>query len=455
MRRTPSSSLALLLCFLLVLSLAACQGTSSSSSEQAEASTGETPAAVESAGSSEDTGEQITLEFWHSKTQPEYEAYYNTYTDTHPNVKINQTIYNDEDYKTQARVSLAGGITPDVWWMNTGSSIIQFVQSGGFMPLTEYADQYDWYDRFVPSAMKNGTVDDQLYALPWSGSDTWAHLLVNKTFFEENNLEYPVTIDDMVELAPKIRALGKEPMTFYDKAGWYGAIFFGDLILQQEGVEWLDGMRTGERSFVGDQASINALTAMKKLADAGAFTTGYDTLMQDTVLPLFKTGDTPIMYNAPWFIGTIGSEFDFEVETIEFFKLDPANTWQAYQVAINWALGVAPTTENPDAAVAFVDWAASRESHKMMASLGGAFSPVAGQNEEIDFPDFLMAEPIQRQFGAPWTSYFHYAFDSATVEVEKDQIRMVLAGQSTIDQALAAMDASIKEHQEENAMLAS
>jgi raffinose/stachyose/melibiose transport system substrate-binding protein len=395
--------------------------------------------------SAEAAGEPVTLEVWHSQQNEELQKMLQDYEQKNTNVKINQTVMFDEDYKTQSRVALAGGVTPDVWWTNSGSALAQFANSNGLMDLSAYQDKYGWKDRYYESALKSGVVNEKLYALPWGGTGFWATCYVNKTFFEANGLQYPKTVDDLYALAPKIREKGMEPMTFYEKEGWFGAITFGDLVLQQAGAEWVDGIKSGKIEWAGNEIARNSLEILKKMSDAGCFLSGYETTGKDAALQMFKNGKCAIMYNGTWFPVMIGKDFDFEIETISFPQITPDASYKAYQCTVNWVLGVCPATKHPEEAVAFVDYACSPEYLKRAIEIGGEFSPVVGQNDEIDFPYYMKAEPLQKQFDAQWVGYFHTVFDVEVCSALIDQIKMVLAGQISPDEALKAVDAVQKQ----------
>lgn len=397
---------------------------------------------AETSKADSNSDEVITLEFWHSREQAECQQYFQDYEKVNKNVKINQTVMLDEDYKTQSRIALASGVTPDVWWTNAAGPLETFASSGGLMDITQYQDQYGWNKRFLPSALANCMVDGKLYGLPFTGLGPWATLYMNKNFFEQNNLQYPKTIDDLCALAPVIRNLGKEPMIFYDQAGWPGALLFGDLVLQQVGAEWVDQIISGEISWAGNKVAYNAMMAEKKMADAGVFLTGFGNLTQRTALPLFLHGECPIMYNGTWFISIIGKEFDFDIETIVFPQITPGSYYHAYQNPVNWVLGVCPSSKYQKQALDFLNYATSYSYTKLASELQGEFSPIVGQNAQLDLPYYFMTEPLLVQFGdnVEWTNFFHYAFGDEVCLALKDQIKMVLEGQTTIDEALVAID---------------
>jgi raffinose/stachyose/melibiose transport system substrate-binding protein len=398
-------------------------------------------------GKADEGSKTITLEFWHAKTDADMQEFFDAYTETHPNVKIKQTVFVDDDYKTQSRIALAGGETPDVWYMNTGSALEQFVNSGGLMDLTPYIKKYGWDETYDATALSCSTVDGKLYGLPWTQYTPWMVLFANKDFFEEHNLAYPKTVDDLVELAPKIRALGQEPLVFYNKDGWTGAILFGDFMLQQVGPEWIEKINNGEIKWTESKEAKASLGVLRRLAQEGVLLTGYETMRQDTALPIWKNEQSPLMYNGTWFTQNIGSEFDFEVETLRLPRVTEGAEPKGYQNWLDWALGISPDTKNLEAALEFITYAAGPGLHYIEASKTGNFTPTPEINDKIEAPYYFKTEPILEQLDKPKTPFWCYAFPTEVNNTLQEQIKLVMAGNVTADQALKTIQTVQEQYQ--------
>lgn len=383
-----------------------------------------------------DDGGKVTLEFWHAKTDPDLQALFNDYTKTHPNVEIKQTVFVDDDYKTQARIALAGGETPDIWYMNSGASLDQFVESGGLMDLTPYIQEQGWDTTYDATALNCASIGDKLYGLPWSQYTPWMVLFANKDFFEKNNLEYPETIEDLIELSPQIRALGQEPLVFYNKDGWTGAILFGDFMLQEVGPEWIQMINSGEITWSESKEAKKVMETLRKLAKENVLLTGYDTMRQDTALPIWKNQQSPLMYNGTWFTQNIGSEFDFEVQTLRLPKLSKGSTPKGYQNWLDWVLGISPNTKHLAEALDFISYAAGPEQQYLEASKTGNFTAIPEVNTRIETPYYFKTEPILEQLDKPKTPFWCYAFPTEVNNTLQEQIRLVMAGSTSVDEAL-------------------
>lgn len=309
------------------------------------------------------------------------------------------------------------------------------------MDITDIAKEKGWTERYDADSIKMDSVDGKLYGLPWSLYTPWMVLWANKDFFEKNKFEYPKTIDDLITLAPKIKALGQEPLVFYNKDGWTGAILYGEYILQQVGPEWIADINSGKIKWTEDPVAKKAFEVLQKLSKAGVFMTGYETQRQDTALPIWKDQRSPLLYNGTWFTQNIGPKFDFQVETIVLPLIDANSQPKAYQNWADWCLGICPKTKVKDAAVDFLDYATNAEFFKKLGNSQGNLSPNTEANKSIEVPYYFKTPPILGQLDKPKTPFFCYAFPMPVVEVFQTQIKLVMSSQVSIDDALKAIEA--------------
>jgi raffinose/stachyose/melibiose transport system substrate-binding protein len=387
-------------------------------------------------------GPTVTIQFWHAANgAPNLVEYFQAYEKTHPNVKINQTVYVDDDYKTQSRVALSAGTTPDVWYTNTGASLSQFVNAGGLMDITSIATAKGWTKIYDPEAIKMCSIDGKLYGLPWSNYTPWMVLWANKDFFQANKLKYPKTVDELIALAKPLRDMGQEPLVFYNKDGWTGAILFGEYVLQQVGAEFVTNVNTGKLKWTDSKEAKVALQTLAKMAKAGLFLSDYATSRQDTALLVWKDQRSPLLYNGTWFTQVTGTKFDFKVDTIVLPLLTPTSQPKAYQNWVDWTLGVCPSSKIKDAAAEFMAYASNEEYFTISGNFQGNLTPVPAANKKIEIPYFFKVPPIMDQLSKPKTPFFCWAFPLPVIEVLQTQIKLVLSGQVSADDALKAIEA--------------
>lgn len=132
-----------------------------------------------------------------AETQPDY------------NITWDNKGYNQSDYFTQIQTALAAGDTVDLI-MGNPSVYPDLIEQGFVEDLTgnEFVESLNLSETDLGDASYNGT----LYAVPIDFK-SWG-VYYNKTIFEENGLEVPKTLDEMVQVCETLKANGIEPYVF-------------------------------------------------------------------------------------------------------------------------------------------------------------------------------------------------------------------------------------------------
>lgn len=150
---------ALLLAFVLVLSLVACGSGASSSA--APAASGSSPAA-----SADDLQGEIV--FWHSFTQglrlETLQKIANDFMAIHPGVKITMETFSWGDFYTKWTTGFSSGNLPD---MSSAlpNHVVEMIEYDAIVPLDDMIDRIG-RDRFYEAPLKEMTKDGVCYAVP-------------------------------------------------------------------------------------------------------------------------------------------------------------------------------------------------------------------------------------------------------------------------------------------------
>lgn len=186
---------ALLLAFVLVLSLVACGSGASSSA--APAASGSSPAA-----SADDLQGEIV--FWHSFTQglrlETLQKIANDFMAIHPGVKITMETFSWGDFYTKWTTGFSSGNLPD---MSSAlpNHVVEMIEYDAIVPLDDMIDRIG-RDRFFEAPLKEMTKDGVCYAVP-----LYSHAQVlwyRKDLLEKYNLEVPTTWAELKEAADTI-----------------------------------------------------------------------------------------------------------------------------------------------------------------------------------------------------------------------------------------------------------
>ena len=399
------------------------------------------PSSEESWRSSTPQENKTVLEYWTIIAFNEIMDYYREFTDKYPNVDLQISVYQDEEYKTQSRLALASRTGPDVWMTNTGSSFTQFVEGGGAMDITAVAESRQWELRFDSGAYEQGRRNGRIYGLIVGPYFPWQALYANADFFRESGVPYPETVAELIDVSDSIRGKGMQPVSWGNKDGWMGQIIFGDYMMQLVDPSIVDELNSGTLKWTESDAAVTALEAMARMADGGAFIDGYDSQDHTAAMSAWYGEKAAFLYMGAWFYGNMGAiDPPFEIETIALPKLEKDTTLRGVQLFADPMLFVNPESDVAELAIEFLDYHTSPEYYEVSGNYFGALTANREANEKVNLPPYLKADVLMKQFALPQSNYWTVSFPTPVEEVLARQIQLVLAGQATAGEALAAVE---------------
>ncbi|WP_010261848.1 ABC transporter substrate-binding protein [Treponema primitia] len=384
------------------------------------------------------SGEQVTLKFWTDMAGGRALEYFKAYEKTHPNIKLEVSVYESQDYKTQSRLALVSGTKPDIWQTNTGTFLDQFIEAGGCMDITNYISQYGWDKSLGDASLDVGRRNGRLYAIPNGGFFTWQALYANKEFFRKNNIPYPKTVDEMIATAQRIRAAGLQPIAFGNKDGWPGQIILGDYMGQLVGADYAEKLNKGTIKWDNSPELKTAFETLAKLAKGGAFIDGYATSdMNIGGIQSWLAQKAAFLYVGTWFYDTdTQATLDFEVETIPLPLINANTKLKSIQLYPDPCIFVDKDTKHSKEAIEFLNYCVQQEWYEIYSDQGKCLTPNAEANKKLDAPAWLKSEPILSQMSLPMFNYWTTQFPMPVEETLANNIKMVFEGSISVDQAL-------------------
>ncbi len=135
-----------------------------------------------------------------SRLEPEFEALY-------PDIDLQIEIIPYENLSNQELVACQSSSGPDVMWQSYAwtNSFARMGLLQSFTPYLEQSDAIDLENDFNPVTLELGTVDGEIYGLPWSVEAM--SLVYNKDMFREAGLDPedpPENWAEMIEYAKKL-----------------------------------------------------------------------------------------------------------------------------------------------------------------------------------------------------------------------------------------------------------
>lgn len=206
---------------LLLLLLAACQ------EDEGDADESEGVDAAESAANVNETGfpivdEQIELEFFTGKYEPNLDDYeetlvFKTYAEeTNVNVTFDEVPF--ASLTERRNLALAGGDYPDVFYSSRipAADLFSYGQQGVFIPLNDLIEEYApniqaFFDKH-PDARKGLTMPDgNIYSIPSYYDPEFLPMLIgkplwiNEDWLNELGMEEPTTTDELYEYLTAVK----------------------------------------------------------------------------------------------------------------------------------------------------------------------------------------------------------------------------------------------------------
>lgn len=304
-----------------------------------------------------------------------FEEIEKAFEELHPNVDviIEDIPFNEMEQKVLT--SLTGDDVPDVVNLNP-HFMANIASQGGLLELTDLVSE-ETKNSFVEGAYEAGIIDGELYALPWylTTTVTW----YNGEHFEAAGItEIPTTLEGIYETAKAVTEATGKP-------SFYQVINDGNTVIEKM-VTVANGepiVKDGVAVFNENPDILEYFTIMQKMYQEGlmpqenadgAFSTGQELYMAENV-SFLESGVT--------FLGPIesGAPGVFEVS-----KAGPplAGEQAPMNVAVmNFA--IPSKTDNPETAVAFMEFLANAENQLEFAKVAGTVLPSTKASLEDEY----------------------------------------------------------------------
>lgn len=358
-RRKVKELLALVLAGTMVL--AGCGGSAGSGDSSGSDSTGDvseaeedssTEEAAESTGSGEKT--VINFYYWDEGQKEGMDELIDLFEASQDEVVVESTIVPWGEYWTKLQTALPTGTGPDVFWMNIYAS--DYINAGLLLDLTDGLAESGFDESKYPAAvLEMYEKDGKIYGVP-KDYDGMA-LYYNKAIFDEMGVEYPQadwTWEDMLETA---QALTNE--------SHYGIVSrpdgnsgYQNFVFQNEG-GFLD---ENQMPLVNGTEVTEALQFMHDLMYVYKVSPTGSEQVEFQPTDMFISGQAAMITDGSWaltqYVDALGA--DCQIAELPMNKCKGATTHGlAYSVAAN--------SSNKEAALKFVEFAATKEAQEATA----------------------------------------------------------------------------------------
>ena len=398
--------LSLAMAAILVLSLAACGGSSGASSggSSGGSSSGDSGSAAASG--------TLQINIWDNNQLAGLQEIADAWSaESGVTAKIN--VVDWDNYWTLLEAGASGGQMPDVFWMHSNTAQM-YMENDLLLNLDDYIakddaiDLNNYYEGIV-NLYKSG---DHQYALP-KDHDTIA-LLYNQAIFDKYGVEAPTdnwTWEDVYNAAAKITEAGAADgvygyaiNTSNNQDGWYNLVYdYGAQVITDDHKGTTIGSAEGKAGMEMMRKILTVAAPQATVAE-----TGTDSLFMSNLVGMITQGS--------WMINSFykaESHADYKWAMLPYADVngngacDKGERWSAYN-GLGWAISA--NCANPDAAYSLISYFCNEAGQKKQAELGvtmagykGVSEEFAGAFEGMDVSAFVKIEDEGDLYFRPYT----------------------------------------------------
>ena len=307
-----------------------------------------------------------TVVTWSMESQVERDPIFveklqNAYNNAQDNYELVIEFEDNETRLTSLRTAMIAGMGPDIVETPGPSYVKEYHAANMLLNLDTIAEENGWKDKIIPWAYSSGVFDGSLYAIPKTHESMV--MLYNKTLFEENGWTVPTTLEELEDVAGKIKAMGMDVYT-YGSDGWQPTHehLAGIYLNNYAGPEAVYEAIIGERKWT-DPVFVEALELLRKhMVDDGYWSgslENYYAIGWDDFHAQFASRGAAMMTIGTWTfqatqlgIGSSGDEWGWApLPSLSSNSTDPN-----FMIAIGTTMSINANAKNQEGAVDVLNW---------------------------------------------------------------------------------------------------
>lgn len=191
---------------------------------------------------------------------------------SHPGMKINLTLVENQSFKQKLQLAMGAGNPPTIFWTWGGGILQQYIKAGYVEPLDQSLGS-----PFLPSSLGAVTYQGKLYGIPVQGTQP-VYFFYNKQIFDKYHLTFPTTWSGLLSTISTLKSHGVEPISLAGGDQWPSLMYLEYLTDRIGGPTVVQDLEANKSGAWSNPAIIQALTYIQDLVKAGAFNQGYQSL---------------------------------------------------------------------------------------------------------------------------------------------------------------------------------
>ncbi|MBU7591280.1 ABC transporter substrate-binding protein [Metabacillus halosaccharovorans] len=277
---------------------------------------------------------------------------------------------NEQLYKTKA----ATKSLPDITLYHPGTKF-----RSDLVPEENLLDLSDqpWVEQISDTSPYS--VNEKVYGAPMGGG-MGVGVFYNKELFEELGLEIPTTLDDMVEVAKKIKA-DSDVIPFYVSAEnpiglqTLGLASFATDQANNEKI--IEEINENKASFTDAKYFIQAHQMLKDFTNQELINSDYLSASLEHSISALVEGKTAMFLSADFITNILSASYtDEDLNKLGFFPF-PSEGKNVYSYKPGYAISVSKTSGNQEKAIDFINYFMTKEGQEIFLKHNKGFKTPA------------------------------------------------------------------------------
>lgn len=219
------------------------------------------------------------------------------------------------DLRTKLTTDMASNNVPDIFYYWTRTSLKPYIENDMLLNIQEYFDKSSEIkrDAFNETDFYSLNLDggETAYGIPCGGSTQL--LACNKELFDQYDLSYPTTYEELLECAEVFKKNGIIPISCGSSHGDIGYFLWSSILYQYADVDEVNKIISEPDAWKNSEAANKASRYISEMAEKGLFPS--DTVGSgdfDGTLALYNAGQAAMFVATCWKISAI------EIENTDF-----------------------------------------------------------------------------------------------------------------------------------------
>ncbi|MGO4375254.1 ABC transporter substrate-binding protein [Paenibacillus sp. MCAF20] len=233
-----------------------------------------------------------------------------------PHVVFEYEELGSTELPSKLQLLAASNDLPVMFSYPSGKPLLQFIESGAVLDLSELFDELGIRNKLLPSAVDllTALVDGKgLFALPLEMNieGFW----YNKKLFAELNIPEPTTWSDMTIAADRFLEAGIQPFALAGKEKWPITRLINAYLIRKIGPDAMQSVDQGQLKLTSPEF-VEAAEEIKRMAFKGYFGQEASKIDFKQATDLFLNGQAAMFYSGSWSL----RDFDNEVRNNSYSR---------------------------------------------------------------------------------------------------------------------------------------